>query len=480
MSMELYKQVERLIQQNSLHFSHKTVIIAVSGGADSLVLLQVLNQLKSRIPFMPHVATLDHGLRGDAGKKDAQFVVEIARSMGLSYTQETVDTLAIAQSLKIGIEAAARHARYNFLARVAHSRNAKLICVAHHADDQAETILLHLLRGTGLDGLTGMQVISPLPTDSSLMLMRPLLHVKRAEIEAYCLENNLNPRQDISNSESIYLRNRIRLEVIPYLKQINPQFDQALVQLGHIVNADRLTLDNLLLKEIDGAVQSTSGRVSLALAIFQSLDLSLKRRFIRWSVSQLFDGQPLAEVGFQHIEDALAIIEAGETGSRALLPGGLQVRRGYDALYVESVRLFQQTPSDQLIPLLEAGAIIDVALNGITPLGQGCALITSDTPPPIYAARLAIPAGSELQIRTRQIGDKFSPFGLKGRHQTIKKWLVDHKIPSEVRNFLPLILVDDEIAAIMWGSTWVIDERFSVTDSSENIFYLSLSHENMS
>ncbi|MEO8397393.1 MAG: tRNA lysidine(34) synthetase TilS, partial [Chloroflexota bacterium] len=192
-----------LLRRNFLPASAR-LIVGVSGGTDSLALLHTLLALRDRLSLNLHVATLDHGLRGDAGADDARFVQTTAQSWDLEVTAGYADVGALAQAQQIGIEAAARLARYEFLAGVADAFHATHIAVAHNADDQVETVLFHLLRGSGLTGIGGMAYIAPLPGHPHRTLIRPLLDIPRADLDAYCREQGLQPRHDASNDDTSY------------------------------------------------------------------------------------------------------------------------------------------------------------------------------------------------------------------------------------------------------------------------------------
>ena len=207
------------------------MVIGCSGGPDSLCLLHLLLELAAKLDLTLTVAHLNHQLRPEQALEDERFVRSISKRWELPLFVETQDIAKIAKARKQSIEEAARQTRYNFLGRVATTVGAQKIAVGHHADDQTETILMHLLRGTGLDGLRGMLPRTRLPLFSlkdldisarDVRLIRPLLEISRAEIEAYCHEHQLSPRQDSSNQDTTFFRNRLRHELIPILESYNP------------------------------------------------------------------------------------------------------------------------------------------------------------------------------------------------------------------------------------------------------------------
>src|SRR6266516_1742223 len=246
------------------------IIVAVSGGADSLCLLHLLNQLcgtGKRYPEVHlHAAHLNHKLRGEASEQDAATVAHIGESGGLPYTQGDVDVAALARTERRSLEDAARSARYRFLREVAHGQP---IAVAHHADDQVETLLLHLLRGSGLTGMVGM-----LPRQQDII--RPLLEVRHAQTVAYCQEHGIEPLEDLSNTDQRFLRNRIRHELLPLLESFNPGFHSTLLRTADVIRVDVEWLEAqvdacwpaVVISEQDDAIKlSIEGLLSLPLSL---------------------------------------------------------------------------------------------------------------------------------------------------------------------------------------------------------------------
>jgi tRNA(Ile)-lysidine synthetase-like protein len=214
------------------------IIVAVSGGPDSICLADAMLELAAELRLRPVIAHLNHGLRGDEAAADAKYVRDFAAQRAAPCAIAHADVQARAAERKQSLELAAREARYEFLARVAHEHGAAHIALAHQADDQAETILLRLIRGTGVAGLRGMSAISPHPSDPSLSLVRPLLGLTRAQIEAYCAARELVPRTDSSNASRHHLRNRVRRELLPLLETFNPGIRRVLLHLADGATSD--------------------------------------------------------------------------------------------------------------------------------------------------------------------------------------------------------------------------------------------------
>ncbi len=435
------------------------LVVGVSGGADSLALLHLLYQLRHRGGWQLHAATLDHGLRGQAGADDVTFVVHTCRAWDIPVTAGQVDVLVLSHQRGRGIEETARAARYDFLATTARQIGARHIAVAHHADDQAETILLHLIRGSGLQGLSGMEFRLPLPGYPDLLLIRPLLAVTRRQIEAYCADHALHPRQDSTNLDTNYLRNRLRLETLPHLRQLNPQIERALLQMADTAALEASYLAQQLAQVTAYHIQKEDRRILITREVFRRMHPALQRRFIYDCARALGS----TETSYDHILHALETGAQGEVGAEARLPGKLRLRVTYTSVMIEHENA-PPLPYDG--PLLAGGDEITVPIPGLTPLpGTQWTLQISNIPLP-DSQPLMLPAGAAVSLRTRRAGDRFTPLGMRGQGQTLNKWLINHKIPQAIRDQLPLIIVNDTIAALFVHKQWFISQNFALRQDS--------------
>ena len=459
----MYTVSRALLRKNLLPTSGR-LIVGVSGGTDSLALLHILNALRDRLSIHLDVATLDHGLRGQAGADDAHFVSETAQAWGLPVTVGYIDVRLLAHEQHIGIEAAARLARYAFLASVADQVSATHIAVAHNADDQVETVLFHLLRGTGLTGLAGMAYTSPLPQRPDLTLIRPLLDVPRADLDAYCSERGLQPRHDASNEDTTYTRNRLRHQIIPVLRDVSPQIERNLRQLADIAHIEDDFVDAALHQAIDAHVTQSDRRIRLPRAIFKEMHTALQRRFVLWAARSLAAGDNL---GYIHTAAAVELALRGEVGSRAQITDGLHLRNDYAWIVVEH----EDTPVTADRPLLPLGTVIPVAIPGITQVKSSWTLEASLTPFEPRGIRLAISESATVMLRGRREGDRIASLGLHGHHHKVTKWMIYWQVPRELRERVPLLIVDAEIAAIWWTPMPIISQKFAVTDESPRIVY---------
>lgn len=473
----MQEAILHIVRSHALIPAESLVIVGVSGGADSLALLHVLHQLSPYLRYRLHAATFNHGLRGEAGAEDVRFVRHTAEAWGIPVTDGAADVRELARREKMSIEAAARRARYDFLADVARQTGAARVAVGHHAGDQAETVLLHLLRGAGIGGLAGMAFQSLLPGHPDLHLIRPLLNITRAEIEAYCRANNLHPRQDITNADVTYLRNRLRHETLPHLQTLNPQITRVLAQLADIAAVENDYAEGQLKPILDGATRDSGERVSLDRDTFMRLHPALARRFVAWAAGQVAGSKQ--DIEYKHIVAAVAVARRGRLGAAAELPGGLRLRVDYKTIIIE--RAAAPLPETN-IPLLDDGAEIPVSIPGMTPVSSQWALIVSlespNTAPPLPEAEgsglravLTIPEGSTVTLRTRRDGDRFAPPGLNGHTQKVSRWMVNRKVPLHLRDRLPLLTVNGIIAAIIFDENWFIGETFAAREGHSHSIY---------
>ncbi|MFC1463740.1 MAG: tRNA lysidine(34) synthetase TilS [Candidatus Brachytrichaceae bacterium NZ_4S206] len=294
------------------------VVLAVSGGADSLCLADATLAIAPRLRLRPLIAHLDHGLRGEASAADAEFVCAFAAERSVPCVVERADVNALAREHKLSIEVAAREARYRFLARVAEAHGTRLVALAHHADDQAETVLLRLIRGTGLQGLRGMQTHDALPTAPHLTAVRPLLRTSRAEIEQYCRERKLLPRHDATNDALDHTRNRIRHELLPFLERYNPNIRMTLTRLADTVAADVEIVEQATQAAFERVAQLSPEGIAVDRPAWCALPRGLQRAILREAVRRL-QGD-VTGLQYAAIEEARDVLNSdAPTGEIALM-----------------------------------------------------------------------------------------------------------------------------------------------------------------
>ncbi len=459
--MTLQQRTALLIRQQQMIPPGSRLLLAVSGGTDSLVLMHLFSRLGPGFGLSLHVASLDHGLRGADGAADAAFVREQAEQLGLQVTLGTAEGLRG--------EADARRARYDFLAATAEATGTQYVAVAHHADDQAETVLLNLLRGSGLRGLAAMRLSAPLPGHPQLTLLRPFLGVSRSELQDWCCAQGLEPRQDASNRDLRLRRNRLRHETLPALRDFNSNADHALLRLADNAAQDYDYIQQQLAAATENALRCSPQRIRLTRSTFDDLHPALQRHFVLDSLRRL-GGQ---EIGSNNVESMVALAETGVTGQRLTLPGKLQLRLEYEDLIIEHREAAPDWPG----PLLCSDGPLDVCNPGVTLLPGGnwrhdiSAARIADRCPQV---RLALPPDATLTLDTRRAGDRFDPPGLGGHTQSLKDWMINRRLPRELRAQIPLLRVNGVIAAIFTGTQAVPSARFMAEADAADSCYCAI------
>ncbi|MEQ8673557.1 MAG: tRNA lysidine(34) synthetase TilS [Aggregatilineales bacterium] len=465
---KFFEQQESIVPINPL-------IVAVSGGIDSLALMHILSQISKSMPLNLYVATLDHGLRGDAGQADREVVEALADRWGIVCIGGSADVVALAQAWQTSIENAARRARYTFLAEVARQTGAKTIVTAHHAGDQAETVLMRLLRGAGTAGLGGMKAIAPLPYQPELSLLRPLLAITKADLAAYCAENDLIPRHDATNDDDKPLRNFVRLRVLPKLREHNPNIETTLGRIAQTAQLDESFIESQYVQIVVPHLTNQDGAVLIDRTQFMRWHPALQRRCVARNVSKLLSdlADDSAHPQFEHIIHAVDVGMTGQVGTQAQFSGGIHLRVDYEYLVIEAINSpYSASIYPQLPEKLEI--LLEIEKN-LTMQGAGWELYLSATPIEDANAMLFVPDGAQILLRTRREGDRFAPIGMKGHSRRLKSWLIDQKIPRQYRDLLPLLTINGEIAAILTYKRWFLSEnfRYPTSDSTKIYFFVN-------
>jgi tRNA(Ile)-lysidine synthetase-like protein len=318
--LDLQKRVLTFCRAEQLFKPAERVVVAVSGGADSLALLHILQALQRELQIALHAATLDHGLRGAQGAEDAAFVAQVAAAWQIPCTVGSADVPRLAATWRLGIEAAARRARYAFLRRCAAQIGAACIATAHQRDDQAETVLLHLIRGSGLAGLRG---ILPSSERDGLRIVRPLLAIGRDELVMYLTSLGVTPRDDPSNSDTQYARNKVRHAIMPLLREINPSVTLSLARTAETLREDYAAL----LASLPSYVPPNIRR-----DVFLRLLPAQQRLWLRAAVQHI---APERELSFERVEAALRFVRRLRTAGGVQLGGGIWLRANQAWLRVQ-------------------------------------------------------------------------------------------------------------------------------------------------
>jgi tRNA(Ile)-lysidine synthase len=433
----LLRHVQQTIQAYHMFESGHTLLLAVSGGPDSMAMLHALCQLRERCTVELFIAHLNHRMRPSASQ-DALFVEAAARDFGIPCISERVNVPAYRRRFKLSPEDAARRVRYAFLRATAESLGANHIAVGHTADDQAETVLLRLLRGSGLRGLCGIPPVRQ-------PIIRPLIQVHRRDIMLYLRKHRVPFREDPSNRQRRYTRNRLRLDLLPQLqKSYNPRVVQALCTTAQLLAADEAALQSVAQEQFYAArLRATPDQVHLRVAMITPLPPALQRRVLREALAEALGH--LQGVTRTHLAHILALLRTAAGTKWLTLPGGAVVERRYDVLIVHR----QAPPAAVRVaqPVSAPGAWKIEAL-GVTLMSAivRCGTPVTSLPTGDVAWLDADKVGRDLCVRTRQPGDRFQPLGSPSTSKKLKTFLIDAKVPRAERDRLPLIVARAGIA----------------------------------
>ncbi|NPV56603.1 MAG: tRNA lysidine(34) synthetase TilS [Anaerolineae bacterium] len=428
--------------------SSEPVVAGVSGGADSLAMLDGM----LRCGYDVIVTHLNHGIRAQAAE-DAQFVQDFAARRNLPYISAEVDVPALARRERRSLEEAARRARYAFLFQVAEEHHAQAVAVGHNADDQVETVLMHLLQGSGLEGLAGMKArLQPNPWHPTIALVRPLLAFWRSEIEAHCAEMDLTPVADLTNQDPAYLRNRIRLELLPLLQAMQPAVKTSILRLAEISSEDAVYLD----EQVSAAwrnVLDEAGETWLRFDRDRLLDQSpaIQKRLLRRAFQCLAPTN--RELDWRAVQTASDFLQAPTRTGGIGLPGRLRAWLEGDAFYIArsgATDLPHTFPQLALAnpTLLPAAGFVDLdggwRLHIESCAGERLPVAPSD---PRHAWLDADALDHPLALRNPLPGDRFHPLGM-ARPMRLSDFWVNQRVPARLRARFPLVVCGDRIVWI--------------------------------
>lgn len=471
----LARRVAEAAVRHRLFRRGEHIVAAVSGGPDSVALLSVLAELAPGWNLSVSTVHIEHGLRGAESLEDARFVQTLSARMGLTCVCESVDVRGTVERESVrrrqSLQHAARDVRYCAMSRVAASLGATKIALGHTADDQAETLLMWMLRGAGQAGLAGIP-----PVRESLYI-HPLLEVSRAEILEYVTAESLPFREDSSNAKPMYVRNRLRLELMPLLKRFNPSVVKALGRQAAIVRDENAWLDRITAAHLSRlGRRQANGELLLDREGVKILPIALQRRLIRLAV-QRASGSAYGP-RFDSVGRVLAHLVDGQSGST------LTIDRTVITREYRQLRFAPRAPEQHASPA--APAFFEMALpipsTRVWPLtGQVITVGTTDSisaaqafesPDPLRRALFdADTVTPDLMVRSRRPGDMFQPAGMGGRRKKLQDYFADRRLPRRERSRTPLIVAPE---GIIWVAGHRMDHRFRLRPTTTRTLIVTL------
>lgn len=450
---KIIEKTTRTVESCGMVAGAKLVLAAVSGGPDSVCMLHLLRSLSDRYGFKLAVAHMNHGFRPESAS-EAVFVREIAEGFGLPCVVEEAHLGERLAGLPVNCQDEARKVRYDFLERAADEIGADRIAVGHNADDQAETWIMRVIRGAGAKGLSAIPPVRG-------RIIRPLLDITREEIMEYLSENGIGYVTDKSNLKTVYLRNSLRMRLMPMVKEYNPEAVTALVHSAEILRQEDNLLDSLANDALSRISAEKDGLLRIDAAGFCALHEALKRRVVRLACART-KGDTLG-LSYGHVIDAVRLLTGSGTGKGIDLPGGVRVETGYgevvfrrESAAPEGFRVELHIPGTARVP---SGTITaEVCSGALSGHGGSVAFIDME--------RLTGP----LFVRNREDGDLFHPAGMDGRKK-LKEYFIDKKVPRGERGRVPIVVCGDDI---VWVAGFRADGRFAARQGAPHVVRLSL------
>ncbi|SMD04694.1 tRNA lysidine(34) synthetase TilS [Sporomusa malonica] len=456
-------KVRTWVNNHQLLVPGSRILAACSGGPDSLALVHLLNTFKGEYGFQLAVAHVNHMFRPEA-VQEAEFVAAFSAGLGLECHVIAIDVPAYCKANKMSFEEAGRLLRYQYLREVAARWGGAQIATGHHRDDQVETVLINLLRGAGSGGLRGMR-----PLNGGIV--RPFLSVSRCEIETYCTEHTLNPCQDSSNFETDYLRNRVRLNLLPALEaDYNPAIREALWRLSSLVGDEHDYIARESAKLWGTVAIEDGSKAIINSKALAELHPAVQRVCIRQAIEKKHGA--LTGISFGHVEKLINMALFGIVGSRLHLPGGLTAQKTYTSLElgvadacIDRSTVHSVQAAEFAVPgrIMVNGSTVTAAIVTELPTRQGRDTAVFDLD------QLRLP----LTIRTRLPGDRFRPLGLGGSKK-LKEFFIDTKVPEAERDCIPIIADCQEI---IWIAGYRQSEHGRITDNTKKILQLTITKQ---
>lgn len=460
---KMIEKVFKLIQQHKMIEKDDTVVVGLSGGADSICLLHILCEVRKQLRIKLIAIHVHHGLRGEFADRDATFAQKACAELDVDFELFIRDVQRIANENGLSLEEAGRKVRYEIFEEVASRQDQSKVAVAHHMNDQAETLLFNIIRGTGLKGLGGMKAIRG-------CIIRPLLTCSRAEIELYLNAGKLRWIEDGSNESREYARNKIRLDMIPYIeKNLNRNFVSQITDMGRLLTMDEDCLSEMAQIFYDQNMICQKDRLKVNREALSSLHVAIRSRVYRQVILKLLGNINNYEDKHLNIIDELI---GKNTGKKVILPQGLMVESVYSEIHF---LINQNEKLDWEYGIDSSYATIHVQETN----GKFDFLVFENTqnmkfPEKRYTKWFDYDRMlDKLAIRNRRNGDFMRFKGINGKKK-LKDYFIDEKVPSFIRDQVPLVAIDSEI---LWVVGYRMNEAYQVTNQTKKILEITYTKE---
>lgn len=463
--MQMEEQMLETIGKYKMFNKNDKVIVAVSGGPDSVCLLHLLYRLRQKLGISLFAAHLDHKFRGKESEADSVFVQRFTKQLGIPCFTQQVDVPKYIEETGLSPEEAAREVRYRFFEKVFKQTNGDKIALGHNLNDQVETVLMRFLRGTGIKGLSGIPPVRD-------VFVRPLIEVSREEIMNYLRRNRLEYRIDKTNLKPIYERNKLRLKLIPLLeKEYNPNLKKTLNNMAVLMRDDSDFIQKQTLKVFKEIVEIRGeDRLRVAYKKFDTLHNAIKTRLLRLCYKEV--SKTLKDLSYSHIKDTMEFIEKGKTGASISLPKGVIVSKSYRGFgfYTKTSKKQKVKYSYKFLPgeTVHIKEVDKKIKSQIMDISQVKTPFEND--PSVVYVDLSQIKGNTLTIRNRKPGDRFRPLGMKGTKK-LKDFFIDEKIPAHERDSIPLVVEGD---TIVWVAGLRLSEDYKITSKTTRVLKLTI------
>lgn len=444
-SIKIINRVKKYILHNNMISPGDIILVALSGGADSVCLLHILKSLSQELSIKLFAAHLNHGLRYDEAERDCEFSVNLCNQMGIEIFVKKVEVEELAKKSQISIETAGRQARYNFFDEVRHVCDANKIATAHNKNDNAETIIMHFLRGSGTDGLSG---IDPVRKNG---IIRPILDLSREEIEQYLKSNNMQYVTDSTNYTTEYHRNKIRLELIDILKDYNPNIITTLTANANLLKYDSKFLDNIAKETADKTLVVLDNEVKVNINKLVVLNPAILSRVIKEAIYSISGTKQ--DISAILINRVCELVYKGKTGQTEDLLKKIVAKRTYKEIIICKNQMVSS--KNEFCYKLNIGDCLYIPETGHTFLTEVTDnKLVKNTKDCVFFDYNLIKG--QIYIRSKKQGDKFIPTGMKG-HKKLKDFFIDEKIDRDLRLKIPILATKENV---LWVCGYRVDKRF--------------------